>query len=239
MHGLNNHQKPIVVIIMVQDMEAIKIDGIVAEIRENAIVIHSVVPLKVLSSAILNGGFIQSQNILNYQVSLDYSHKDPKMDLQHVSETLGLKKPVIGLMTGVNIENVSIKNEMSNSISTCAIITAGLSNPAAAGDYIPIKDFGTINIIVLIDGNLTDSALVDAVKTITEAKTLVLHDLDIRSPYSECFATGTTSDAVVVACTGQGEILEYAGTATKLGYLIANCVKKALRNALQKQEGIV
>jgi iron complex transport system ATP-binding protein len=225
--------------IMVLDREEIKIDGIFVEIRENAIIIHSDVPLKALSSAVLNGGFIKSRNILNYHVPLDYSHDDPKMDLKRVSEAFGLKTPVIGLMTGVNIENVSIKNEMSNSISTCAIITAGLSNPAAAGDYIPIKDFGTINIIVLIDGNLTDSALVDAVKTITEAKTLVLHELDIRSPYSDHFATGTTSDAIVVACTGLGEMLEYAGTATELGYLIANCVKKALRNALEKQEGIV
>ncbi len=222
-----------------QEIEEIEIEGISAEIRESAIIIHSDVQLKALSSAVLNGGFIQSQNILNYQVPLNYSHEDPKMDLQHVSEALGLKKPVIGLMTGVNIKNVSIKNEISNSISTCAIITAGLTNPAAAGDYIPTKDFGTINIIVLIDGNLTDSALVDAVKTITEAKTLVLHDLDVRSPYSDHFATGTTSDAVVVACTGQGRFLEYSGTATQLGYLIANCVKKALRNALQKQEGIV
>jgi iron complex transport system ATP-binding protein len=226
------------VIIVAQDIEEIKIDGISAEIRENAIIIHSDVPMKVLSSAVLNGGLIQSQNILNYQVPLDYSHKDPKMDLNRVSEAFGLKKPIIGLMTGVNIKNVSIKNEMSSGISTCAVITAGLSNPAAAGDYIPVKYLGTINIIVLIDGNLTDSALVDAVKTITEAKALVLHDLDIRSPYSDHFATGTTSDAVVVACTGKGKVLEYAGTATELGYLIANCVKKALRNALKKQESL-
>jgi len=224
---------------MAQDIEEIKIDGIFAESRENAIIIHSDFPLKVLSSAVLNGGLIHSQNILNYQIPLDYSHKDPKMDLKRISEAQGLKKPVIGLMTGVSIRNVSIKNEMSRDLFTCAVITAGLSNPATAGDYIPIKDFGTINIIVLIEGNLTDSALVDAVKTITEAKTLVLHELDIRSPYSDHFATGTTSDAVVVACTGKGKILEYAGTATELGYLIANCVKKALRKALQKQEGIV
>jgi iron complex transport system ATP-binding protein len=224
---------------MTLDIEEIKIDGIYAEIKENAIVINSEVPLKVLSSAVLNGGFIKSQNILNYQVALDYSHEDPKMDLERVSEALGLKTPVIGLMTGVSIKNVSIKNEMSNSISTCAIVTAGLSNPAAAGDYIPIKEFGTINIIVLIDADLTDSALVDSVRTITEAKTLVLHDLDIRSPYSKNFATGTTSDAVVVACTGQGRTFEYAGTATKVGYLIARAVIKALRIALEKQEGIV
>jgi iron complex transport system ATP-binding protein len=228
-----------VVITMAKDIEEIKINGIVAEIRKNAILIHSDVPLKALSSAVLNGGFIRSQNILNYQVPLDYSHEDPKMDLKRVSEAFGLKTPVIGLMTGVNIKNVSIKNEISNSISTCAIITAGLSNPAAAGDYIPIKDFGTINIIVLIDANLTDSALVDAIKTITEAKTLVLHDLDIRSPYSKHFATGTTSDAVVVACTGQGGTYEYAGTATKVGYSIARVVIKALKIALEKQEGIV
>jgi adenosylcobinamide hydrolase len=224
---------------MIQDIEEIKIEGIFAEIRENAIIIHSEFPLKAVSSAVLNGGLIQSQNILNYQVPLDYSHKDPKVDLKRISEEYGLKKPVIGLMTGVNIRNVSIKNEMSSGIATCAVITAGLSNPAAAGDYIPLKDLGTINIIMLIDGNLTDSALVDAVKTITEAKTLVLHDLEIRSPYSKHFATGTTSDAVVVACTGQGGTYEYAGTATKVGYLIARVVIKALKIALEKQEGIV
>jgi iron complex transport system ATP-binding protein len=224
---------------MTPDIEEIKIDGISAEIRENAIVINSDIPLKALSSAVLNGGFIESQSILNYQVPLDYSHDDPKKDLKRVSEALGLKLPVIGLMTGVNIKNVSIKNEASNNISTCAIITAGLSNPAAAGDYIPVQDFGTINIIVLIDADLTDSALVDAIKTITEAKALVLHDLDIRSPYSKHFATGTTSDVVVIACTGQGITYEYAGTATKVGYLIARVVIKTLKIALEKQEGIV
>jgi adenosylcobinamide hydrolase len=40
-------------------------------------------------------------------------------------------------------------------------------------------------------------------------------------------ATGTTTDAIVIAATQRGRPYKYAGTATKLGYLIGKTVYDA------------
>jgi hypothetical protein len=47
------------------------------------------------------------------------------------------------------------------------------------------------------------------------------------------------TDAVVVACTGRGEPIKFSGTGTALGELIGGMVKDSLKDALEKQEGIV
>jgi len=47
-----------------------------------------------------------------------------------------------------------------------------------------------------------------------------------------CLATGMSTDAVVVACTGRGDSLPYAGPATPVGWLIGRSVRQALGEAL-------
>ena len=56
--------------------------------------------------------------------------------------------------------------------------------------------------------------MVEAVKTLTEAKTVALRELDIRSQFSGDIATGTLTDSVVVGCTKKGDPIQYAGTFT-------------------------
>ena len=48
-----------------------KINSIEAEIKDNKLVIRSKIPLKILSSAVLNGGLCESNCIVNVQVSED------------------------------------------------------------------------------------------------------------------------------------------------------------------------
>ena len=55
-----------------------------------------------------------------------------------------------------------------------------------------------------MDGALTPAAMVNAVITATEAKTMTLAEWDVRTPEGEP-ASGTSTDTVVVACTGRGE----------------------------------
>ncbi len=75
-------------------------------------------------------------------------------------------------------------------------MAAGVSEPA------PLRP-GTMNIVVLIDANLVQSALVNAVITTTEAKTgaLLAHTVRTVEGYT---ATGTSTDAIVIACTERG-----------------------------------
>ena len=110
-----------------------------------------------------------------------------------------------------------------------AFVTAGITNPAIAGDEPPPWKPGTINIVIIVHEALTVGALANAIMTATEAKTYTLLKLGYN-------ATGTTSDGIgVFAYEGREE---WAGTATKLGILIGKAVRKALKESLVKWEKI-
>ncbi|MCX8175662.1 MAG: phosphatidylglycerophosphatase A [Candidatus Bathyarchaeota archaeon] len=212
-------------------------------IEEGNLVIRSRAGLlKTLSSAVLNGGLCFVKTILNHQVPKNFNNPDPASYLNMVASKLKLLTPVVGLMTAADISNLSIHQSKNHENPFCIFTTAGLSNAATAGDVINQTNFSfasTINIVVLIDGNLTDSCMVDAVKTVTEAKTVALRELDVRSRFSWKPASGTTTDAIVVACTGRGKLVHYAGTATALGEGIGGGVIKSVKDAVEKGEKLV
>ncbi|KPV55378.1 hypothetical protein QJ48_33495, partial [Paenibacillus sp. A3] len=56
-------------------------------------------------------------------------------------------------------------------------------------------------------------------------------------------ATGTTTDAILIAATQQGEAYRYAGTATRLGYAVGRTVyeatKRSAAQCLKRMEGLV
>ncbi len=97
---------------------------------------------------------------------------------------------------------------------------------------------GTINIIVLIDGNPSESCMVAALITATEAKSAVLRDFDVRSRYTGDSATGSITDSVTVASICQGKTLNLGGPASKLGKLVGYCARKAVTETLLKQEPV-
>lgn len=188
-------------------------------------------PLKVLGSAVLGGDLRQARYIINHTVDKDYHGSDPEQDLKHVAERLQLGQDVLGMMTAVSVKDTVLSHGRKRELSVTTLCTAGVGNPGVAGE--PVSKVqsryqpGTINIILLIDGNLTDAAMVNSVITATEAKTRALHKAEISLPSGE-LVTGTTTDAIVVACTGRGNPLYYAGTATVLGNLIGGTVYKAV-----------
>lgn len=192
------------------------INGIRARLEKKTIIIEAEENLYILSSAALNGGFSRATTIINHQVEKNFS-LEPKAKLTQVIEELGLPESTIGLMTAANVAYHGIILE-EDGLAVCAIVTAGLSN-------------NTVNTILLIDGNLTQSCMVNAVITATEGKCLALQLLGVGT-------TGTCTDTVTIACTGKGERMGYAGTATGLGKMIYNTVRDATLQALQKQEQI-
>jgi iron complex transport system ATP-binding protein len=211
----------------------IPIEGINAEIRENTLIIDSESPLRTLSSAVVGGGFRSTRFVLNTHVSKDYRSDLPEKDLQEIAGRLGIRENFVGMMTAVDLRNVSIVSEGN----VTAVVTGGVSNAIASGETSHSK--GTINIILIIDANLADSAMVSAVITATEAKTLALHDLNIKSRKSGEIATGTSTDSIVIACTRRGGVVRYAGGATSLGRLIGKTTRKAVREAIIKQENLL
>ena len=217
----------------------IPIGGVSAEIKGRNLVIRSRSPLRALTSSILSPSYAKFKAIVTHQLPEDYNHAEPRKLFLETLSSLGLPRQTLGLMTAVDVNNVAIVSKTHQKLTVCAVVTAGVSNPASAGDNAPEEEqSSTINIILLIDGNLTQHCMVNVVMTATEAKSAALRDLDIRSHLSAELATGTTSDQIAVACTEKGQPIMFAGTATKLGELVGKTVKDAVETALQKQQSI-
>jgi iron complex transport system ATP-binding protein len=193
--------------------------------------------LNVLSSATLGGELRRTRHIINHTVKKGYSSDHPDRELIHLAAKMGLGEGVIGLMTAVDVRRTVVRSEAKGDLTVAAVCTAGTSHPCAAGVPVIWDDNsmvtpGTINIVVIIDGSLTEAAMVNAVITATEAKTRAIFQSGTRMPDGG-IATGTTTDAVVVACNRRGEPLPYAGAATNLGYLIGHTVFQVVEQGLK------
>ena len=203
-------------------------------------------PWKTLSSAFFNGGFVDSRSVLNMHVPKSYRHQDPEGHIRRMIEKVGLPEPVVGMMTAAEMENVAVvsKEDEGGEFRVTAIITAGVSNPATAGERqrFPFLN-NTIIVILLLDGDFSPAAMTGSVSVVTEAKTVALRELDVRSfsmdsGYSLLtnLASGTTTDTVVVSCTGKGKSVWFNSTGIEVGRLMALAVKEGVLEALEKQD---
>lgn len=146
------------------------------------------------------------------------------------------------LMTGAEMDNLSIRIEKFKGMNVAALVTAGvMSNALRMGtDAGMFYEPGTINILILTNMHLTPRAMSRAIISATEAKTALLEDLDIRSSASKAThpATGTGTDNILVVA-GQGSSIDNAGGHSKMGELIAKAVYAGVKDAVAKQNGIL
>ena len=209
-------------------------------LKENVLAVLAEVELSTVSGAIYNGGFRKTKAILNMEVPEEYGdrrlHDDPIAFVKHSAEKLELSHDFIGLITAAKIRNFSLASEEKEGIVVKVVATAGCSHAEAAGEEIDAQQVdGTINVIVLIDANPSESCMVAALATTVEAKASAMRELDIRSRYTGELATGTITDSIVVAATNTGRRMSLAGPASLLGQLVAHCTKKAIKEAITKQ----
>jgi adenosylcobinamide amidohydrolase len=210
----------------------IPIPGIKGYVKDKALFIKSEESLHALNSSILGGGFTRPKNLINVQVEKGYDGGNPSEDLVGFAKKAGLNvDDTIGMMTAALVDDLSLQYEQDGNLTVAALVTSGVSNALAAGgksnfSYSP--RVGTINIVVLIDGNLSPAAMVNGVMTATEAKTLALMDLNVKDVFSGEPASGTSTDALIIAATGRGIMLPYAGTATQIGQMIGRTVREAV-----------
>lgn len=212
------------------------ISGISVYIKNKALVVAAEEPLTAVNSSVLNGGFCQPLFILNQQVEKGYAGSDPAFDLAAFAEGAGLRpEDTAGMMTAAQVEDAACVFEAENGLTVAAMATAGLSNAIAAGGKRPpaFNSPGTINIILLIDGNPTPAAMINGIITVTEGKTMALQDQEIKDVFSGEAASGTSTDAVVIAATGRGLPLDYAGTATLVGGMIGRTVRRAVTETVK------
>ncbi|HJH25962.1 MAG TPA: hypothetical protein C5S37_04125 [Methanophagales archaeon] len=180
----------------------------------------------VLSSAVYNGGSVRASTIINLNVSDDF-HGDAFAVFDSFIEEKKLEREkVVGIMTAVPMENAVIRKKGA----ITAIITAGIST-------------STINIILVIEKNLSQAAMANTLIVATEAKTAALFDLDMRDEQGDLF-TGDSTDSVVVACYGKTHLEKeeeeeiFAGKATKLGNAVYEVVREGIKDALFRYNGL-
>ncbi|UKS23944.1 adenosylcobinamide amidohydrolase [Paenibacillus sp. HWE-109] len=194
-------------------------------------------PLRTLNSSPWGGGFGMHKQLMNRQVDKRYNEPDPLGEMDSFIQREGFDpKESAGMLTAAFVKDAGYHSMSWNAegdqseerLQVCAWVTMGLGNKARAGAELPATALyhGTINTIVVINGCLTDAAMVNAVITATEAKTAALQTLGVL--VDGLPATGTSTDAVLIAATGRGQTYHYAGTATSLGYLIGRTVYEAI-----------
>ena len=202
-------------------------------------------PCPTLSSAVLNGGLVDASHILNLNVKNqwikeDDSNNGPAVMLCEYIQNQGWAGKTVGMMTAADMESFRIARAAEQGVEIFVLATAGLSNARRAGDHAehrelgrPLYDPGTINLVCLTTARLSRAAMVEAVITTTEAKTLALRKLGIRSPVSNKPATGTGTDAVVIV-SGHGQTrISYCGKHVVFGEILANLVMDAVCSSIK------
>jgi adenosylcobinamide hydrolase len=180
-------------------------------------------PMLALSSAPCGGGWGMRHWILAAQVASGYSRSDPAGHLAGLARETGLGGPGIGMLTAVDVRLVRASWE----VGVAAAATVGLTHAswAAAPDE-AARAVGTVNIVAVLGRRLSRAALVNAVMTVTEAKSQALWDAGFAG-------TGTPSDAVAVMCPPSGPAEAFGGPRSRWGSRLARAVHRAVLDGSQ------
>lgn len=212
--------------------------------------------LKVLSSAPFRGGLVRARYLLNHQVPANPVKRAalragcqgcyPAGYLKQLVVDMGTKGDAVALMTAVPLKQCVALRAASEDLWVEAWITVGVTNAVRAGDPATAgrgrgtgrTKPGTINIILVTNARLPGSAMVGAVQVMTESKTAALLAAGVPSWTGRLGATGTGTDATVIACGAgaEGPRLRYSGTHTKLGELIGRLVVRGVSEGLKRSE---
>ena len=166
--------------------------------------------------------------IVNVHVPKNFPCEDVEARLAEFVARRGVPAPWVGLLTSAWTEKAALATAADHGLTALVVVTVGLSNRVAAGltpaaRWVP----STINTIVVVDADAEPAALVNAVITVTEVKTARLAAAGVRCA-DGALATGTSTDAVVVAATGRGRRCRFGGPVSELGAVVACAAHAAL-----------
>ena len=203
------------------------IQGVEITVDREAVVVAAHEPLTALSSAFVSGGFTAARAIVNLHVRKNIAEAETDGLLPRFVERREIRGPWVGLLTSAWTEKAVVA-EAAGSGTALAVVTVGLSNRITAG-VTPVGVWAptTINSIVIVDGDPEPAALVNAAMTVTEVKTSLLASVDLRCDDGSV-ASGTSTDAVVVAATGRGPRRRFGGPISDLGWVVARATRDAL-----------
>jgi adenosylcobinamide hydrolase len=210
------------------------LDAVATRVGPEAVVVTAEHELVVLSSAVVNGGFTRARAVLNVHVSKNFLCADAAGTVAAAARRLGVPTPWVGLLTGALTDRAEIATATADDVRALVVATVGLSHPSAAGLSPRAASLpATINTIAVVDADPEPAALVNLIATLTEVKTDVLRAAGVRCDDGRP-ATGTSSDAVVVAATGRGAHCRYGGPVTDVGWAAASAARQALERGVRR-----
>ncbi|MCP3740883.1 adenosylcobinamide amidohydrolase [Rossellomorea sp. BNER] len=220
-----------------QEVQLLEINETLLSTTEQCLVLKTPEPLKTMSSGVIGSGVGWYQNFINRHVAKTYNCTDHRPEMKKYIQDLGFgPSDTVGMMTAVNLGDVSYKLYQGDEFSIFVVVTAGVGNAIDASkseqhsfELTP----GTINTWVFINGKITEEAFIQSIMTATESKVKVLHNQKVKDSVTGTLATGTSTDSILIAATQQGKELEYAGTITPLGKLISKGIYECTTNAIE------
>ncbi len=176
----------------------------------------------VFGNSICKNGFFKVKAIMNHSINSKILNQ--KEYSQKLLKNKGIYDPAVVMIT--NSEQCTVKTLDY----VTAVVSTDISDLYGAGELILDKheNTGSINIILLINKNLSYDLLIKSYSWAIESKVAALWDLDLRS-YEDDLATGNILDSLVVACTGKSE--EYFDE-IELRRLVGGCVRGAVKKSI-------
>jgi len=179
-------------------------------------------PMRTIASSPHGGGLGLRRWAINAQVPPDYARRDPDHHLKTLAVSLGLPGRGVGFLTAADVRRRAtgcdggVEVVATVGLDQC-VLAASAPGPVAH----PAHLAGTVNIIAVLPERLSDAALVNAMATVTEAKTQAIRDAGFD-------ATGTPTDAVCIACPDEGRPHSFGGTRSLWGAPLARAVHAAV-----------
>ena len=210
------------------------IDGVDITVGTEAVCVTAARELAVVSSAFAGGGFGRARTVANVHVPKNFPCADAAATVGAFIRRHGLPSPWVGMLTSAWTEKAETAAARCGDLRALVVTTVGLSNASAAGltrraEAVP----GTINTVVVVDADPEPAALVNLVMTVTEVKAAVLIDAGVKSDEGHA-ATGTCTDAVVIAATGRGPRCRFGGPISDLGWVVARATRAALGTGVRR-----
>ncbi|MDY0189763.1 MAG: adenosylcobinamide amidohydrolase [Desulfuromonas sp.] len=197
-------------------------------------------PLRVTSSAVLNGGVVYADHLVNLKVHKDNICSElPSETLAKYATKCGWAGTTVGMMTAASMNSFRMAKHSEQGVDIVVLVTAGLGNARRIGDcaeyrYIadPAATLGTINIVVLTSAQLSAAASIEAVLMVTEAKAAALQDAGIKSAISNSIATGTGTDSVAIVSGNGAPCVSYCGKHVLFGEILGRSVRATLADSI-------
>lgn len=176
--------------------------------------------MRVLSWAPHGAGYTRARQILWREVR--NADLTPDFDAEG---WLSAQMPsdAVGMLTSRDVGTWGQARAEVEGLRVWCVGTAGLSNAEAVGRRLPYHtaDYGTINLGVMLEAGLTETAQLEAMSIVVQARTAAVIEAGLDLATGR--ATGTGTDCIAFACDDGPE--RYAGLHTAAGEALGAAVR--------------